>query len=198
MARKTRSQPNKRNHRTRRRFRYTSNPESVRILKIIPEPEPAPVPAPAPAPAVESHRFISSMTYDGKTLVTKTQKNNEPVKERIYTMNQLEQELPIGKELIDLHLDGKMPQGLQERHRKHMKPMFQNVLLHPADLGLLPPKVDDNIPYKHHNLETRRQRRREGRELRLQRQRPPRSTRRRLIHDNLDLMDGADYDTVYG
>jgi hypothetical protein len=54
-------------------------------------------------------------------------------------MKQLEQEIPIGKELIDAHLDGKMPQGLH--NRRHMKPTFNNVLLHPADLGLLPPSV---------------------------------------------------------
>ena len=94
---------------------------------------------PAAPPSVESHRLISSMIFDGNRLVTKSQKDNEPVKEHIYTMKQLEQEIPIGKELIDAHLDGKMPQGLH--NRRHMKPTFNNVLLHPADLGLLPPSV---------------------------------------------------------
>jgi len=92
------------------------------------------------APAGETQRCISSMSFDGDTLAIKSQKNNEPATERIYTIQQLEQDIPIGKELIDAHLDGQMPQGLQHHHhhRMHMKPMFNNVLLHPADLGLLP------------------------------------------------------------
>lgn len=140
MARKTIKKPNKRLGQTRRR-RVRRN---------------TPVPAPAPAPAVsESQRFVSSMTFDGNTLVTKTQKNNEPVNEQIYTMDQLAQDLPIGKELIDIHLDGKMPRQLQEHHhhhRKRMKPMFNNVLLHPADLGLLAPNVEVSNPDKHRSL----------------------------------------------
>jgi len=97
---------------------------------------------PAPPPVVESHRFMSSITYDGNKLISKSQKDNEPVKERIYTMKQLEQEIPIGKEMIDMYLDGKMPQTLQDYNRRHdTKPTFNNVLLHPADLGLLPPSV---------------------------------------------------------
>ena len=135
MARKTIKKPNKRLGQTRRR-RVRRN---------------------TPAPAVsESQRFVSSMTFDGNTLVTKTQKNNEPVNEQIYTMDQLAQDLPIGKELIDIHLDGKMPRQLQEHHhhhhRKRMKPMFNNVLLHPADLGLLAPNVEVSKPYKLRSL----------------------------------------------
>ena len=135
MARKTIKKPNKRLGQTRRR----------RVRKNTP--------APVPAPAVsESQRFVSSMTFDGNTLVTKTQKNNEPVNEQIYTMDQLAQDLPIGKELIDIHLDGRMPRRLQEHHRKRMKPMFNNVLLHPADLGLLAPNVEVSNPDKHRSL----------------------------------------------
>jgi len=138
MARKTIKKPNKRLGQTRRRVRRNT---------------PAPVPAPAPAVS-ESQRFVSSMTFDGNTLVTKTQKNNEPVNEQIYTMDQLAQDLPIGKELIDIHLDGKMPRQLQEHHhhRKRMKPMFNNVLLHPADLGLLAPNVELSKPDKLRSL----------------------------------------------
>ena len=131
MARKTIKKPNKRLGQTRRR-RVRRN---------------------TPAPAVsESQRFVSSMTFDGNTLVTKTQKNNEPVNEQIYTMDQLAEDLPIGKRLIDIHLDGKMPRQLQEHHRKRMKPMFNNVLLHPADLGLLAPNVEVSNPVKHRSL----------------------------------------------
>lgn len=131
MARKTIKKPNKRLGQTRRR-RVRRN---------------------TPAPAVaETQRFVSSMTFDGNKLVTKTQKNNEPVNEQIYTMDQLAQDLPIGKELIDIHLDGRMPRRLQEHHRKRMKPMFNNVLLHPADLGLLAPNVEVSNPNKHRSL----------------------------------------------
>ena len=170
MARKTIRKPNKRlSGKTRRRRHDT------------PAPDPAPDPAPA---AVESHRLVSSMTYDGDTLVTRFQKDNEPVKQRIYTMKQLEQELPIGKELIDLHLDGKMPQGIQEHHRnkhKHTTPMFHNVLVHPADLGLLAPKVDVSMPDKHRSRRRHRHRHRQM-----------------IDDDNLRLMVDADADAEYG
>lgn len=99
-----------------------------------------------PTPVIESHRFMSSMTFDGNTLTTKTQKDNEPVIERRYTKEQLAREIPIGKEMVDMYLDGKMPKGLQDHHRNHIQgtdkksPVFQNVLVNPADLGLLPPR----------------------------------------------------------
>ena len=92
----------------------------------------------APAPAIESHSFKSSMTFDGNTLTTKTQKDNEPVVERRFTRRDLAQQIPIGKELVDKYLDGEMPRELQ--YHKKMKPkMFTNVLISPGDLGLLPP-----------------------------------------------------------
>ncbi len=100
----------------------------------------------APTQVIESHRFMSSMTFDGNTLTTKTQKDNEPVIERKYTKEQLAREIPIGKEMVDMYLDGKMPKGLQDHHHNHtqgtgkMTPVFQNVLVSPADLGLLPPR----------------------------------------------------------
>jgi hypothetical protein len=97
-------------------------------------------PAPAPAPAIESHSFKSSMTFDGNTLTTKTQKDNEPVVKRRFTRRDLAQQIPIGKELVDKYLDGEMPRELQ--YHKKMKPkMFTNVLISPGDLGLLPPRV---------------------------------------------------------
>ena len=91
-------------------------------------------------PIVESHRFMSSMTFDGNKLITKSQKDNEPVIEDIYTKKQLAEEIPIGKVMVDLYLDGKMPKNLQ-RHvkRNSANGVFRNVLISPADLGLLPP-----------------------------------------------------------
>ena len=118
MVRKTRQRPRQKS-RVTRRVRRRMQPD---------------------APAGENQRCISSMSFDGDTLVIKSKKNNKPATERIYTIQQLEEEIPIGKELIDAHLDGQMPQELQHHHhRMHLKPMFNNVLLHPADLGLLPP-----------------------------------------------------------
>lgn len=103
----------------------------------------------APAKVIESHRFMSSVTFDGKTLTTKTQKDNEPVIERRYTKEQLAREIPIGKEMVDMYLDGKMPKELHDHHRKHTRgtgrsDVFQNVLVSPADLGLLPPGSTNN------------------------------------------------------
>jgi len=105
----------------------------------------APAAPDTPAQVIESHRFMSSMTFDGNTLTTKTQKDNEPVIEHRYTKEQLAREIPIGKEMVDMYLDGKMPKGLQDHHRKHTHStgrshVFQNVLVSPADLGLLPPR----------------------------------------------------------
>lgn len=105
-------------------------------------------------PISESHRFMSSMTFDGNTLITKTQQDDEPVIERKYTKEQLAREIPIGKEMVDMYLDGEMPKELQAHHRRQyhyhdddkMKDrkydgsaIFNNVLINPADLGLLPP-----------------------------------------------------------
>ena len=141
MARKTIKKANKSPRRQTRRRRIRTDP---------------PVAAPV-APVAENHhhRFVSSVTFDGKKLVTKTQKDNEPVNEKIYTIDQLGQELPIGRELIDTYLDGNMPRGLEEpHHHTHMNPMFENVLVHPADLGLLAPK-DDDAPLRRQALRRR-------------------------------------------
>ena len=91
-----------------------------------------PTPTPTPTPIIESHRFMSSMTFDGNTLTTQTQKDDEPVIRRRYTKEQLAREIPIGKEMVDMYLDGKMPKELQSHH--HRRPVFRNVLISPADL----------------------------------------------------------------
>ena len=98
-------------------------------------------------PVVETHSFKSSMTFDGNTLTTKTQKDNEPVVERRYTRKELAREIPIGKEMVDVYLDGKMPKELEyhHHHHKHKPKMFTNVLISPADLGLLPPRVNKTM-----------------------------------------------------
>ena len=88
---------------------------------------------------IETHRFISSMTFDGNTLTTQTKTDDEPVIRHRYTKEQLAREIPIGNEMVEKYLDGKMPKELQAHHRAHGRPVFRNVLVSPADLGLLPP-----------------------------------------------------------
>ena len=162
---------------TRQRPKQQPRPQKTRRVRhrIQPEPE--------LEPAVESHRIVSSITFDGKKIVTQFQKDDEPVNREEYTIEQLEQEIPIGKELIDAHLDGKFPKGLQEYSRRHMKPVFNNVLINPADLGLLPPPADDDPQPKQRSL--RRQQRRMQR--RMQRQRN--QTHRNRDHMRLMVND---------
>lgn len=97
---------------------------------------------PSPPAIVESHRFMSSMSFDGKTLTTKTQKDNEPAVETIYTKKQLAEDIPLGNKMVDLYLDGEMPEQLQRHHKGNIdNGVFRNVLISPADLGLLPPSA---------------------------------------------------------
>jgi len=79
------------------------------------------------------------MTFDGNTLTTQTKTDDEPVIRHRYTKEQLAREIPIGNEMVEKYLDGKMPKELQAHHRAHGRPVFRNVLVSPADLGLLPP-----------------------------------------------------------
>jgi hypothetical protein len=50
--------------------------------------------------------------------------------------------------MVDMYLDGKMPKALHQHHRNHRHikwiPVFQNVLISPADLGLLPSRVSND------------------------------------------------------
>lgn len=104
---------------------------------------------------VESHHYSSTMTFDGNTLIMKSQKDDEPVKERVYTKKQLEREIPMGNELIDEYLDGKMPPGIQRPIPKEIE--FRSVLPNPADLGLLPPNASSMKKYKlNQQMQTKR------------------------------------------
>lgn len=121
--------------RTRRRQQHTPKTITTKPKIIsVPEPEDGVV------SSVKSHRFISNMTFDGDKLITETQKDNEPVKRREYTKEDLERELPIGKELVDNYLDGVMPPDIQLN--KHKLPVLTNVLISLDDLGLIPPNID--------------------------------------------------------
>jgi hypothetical protein len=172
---------------TREKSHQSNKRKSKRMTRTKKNQRPAPTPAPAPAPVMESHRFMSRMTFDGNTLTTQTQKDNEPVIERKYTKEQLAREIPIGKEMVDTYLDGKMPKGLQPRDRNHYsRPVFQNVLISPADLGLLPPRsTSDEDEAQEHLLRNGHHKTSKLRMKRRERERQ----RRRLYDNNTDLAE---------
>ena len=87
----------------------------------------------------EHHHFYSKMVFDGKNVITESQKDHEPVQRRIYTMKQLEREIPIGAELLKKGNIHKVPKALQYPIPKEIR--FRSVLPNPADLGLLPPTM---------------------------------------------------------
>ena len=90
-------------------------------------------------PITEQHHFYSKMVYDGNTMLTESQKDDEPIQRRKYTLKQLEREIPIGAELIKTHLDHKVPLALNKPTPKEIK--FTSVLPNPRDLGLIPPRI---------------------------------------------------------
>ena len=111
--------------------------------------------AAATTPREEHHHFYSKMVFDGKNMMTETQKDNEPVQRRVYTMKQLEREIPIGAELLRNENIQTGPPALQDPIPRELG--FRNVLPNPADLGLLPPRVtsssdiDDHFRSHSHN-----------------------------------------------
>ena len=112
-----------------------------------------------------------------------------------YTKEQLAREIPIGKEMVDTYLDGKMPKGLQPRHRNHYsRPVFQNVLISPADLGLLPPRsTSDEDEAQEHLLRNGHHKTSKLRMKRRERERQ----RRRLYDNNTDLAEtDGDFDLI--
>jgi hypothetical protein len=91
------------------------------------------------APSEEHHHFYSKMVFDGENMMTETQKDDEPVQRRLYTMKQLEREIPIGAELLRNENIHTVPPALQYPIPRELG--FRTVLPNPADLGLLPPRV---------------------------------------------------------
>jgi hypothetical protein len=62
--------------------------------------------------------------------------------------------------MVDLYLDGEMPEELQRHHKGNGdNGVFRNVLISPADLGLLPPSAGQ-IKKREHEVQTRRRGRR--------------------------------------
>jgi hypothetical protein len=100
----------------------------------------------------QEHHYYSKMFFDGNTMFTESQKDNEPVKRRKYTLKQLEREIPIGAELIKEHLDHKVPPAINYPLPKEIE--FKSVLPNPIDLGLMPPQISSNHTRKrrkHHD-----------------------------------------------
>ena len=84
------------------------------------------------------HHYYSKMAFDGKTLVSESQKDDEPVRRRVYTLKQLKREIPLAGKFVEEHLDGKIPHAINKPIPKEIT--FRSVLPNPADLGLLPPR----------------------------------------------------------
>jgi hypothetical protein len=96
------------------------------------------------------HHYYSKMFFDGKTVSTESQENDGPIKRRKYTLEDIEQDIPIGAELIKKHLDRKVPLAIQYPLPKEIE--FKSVLPNPADLGLMPPKLSMNHTKKHRKI----------------------------------------------
>lgn len=133
------------------------------------------------SPAVEQHHYYSKMSFDGNTIVSESQKDNEPVRRRVYTLKQLKREIPLAGKLVEEHLDGVIPDAMNQPIPKELA--FRSVLPTPADLGLLPPRES-----------RQRQRRRFG-TVRRMRHSTQRSSRR-AAHDADDDDDDADQENM--
>ena len=108
---------------------------------------------PAPPTQNEIHQYSAKMVFDGKTLVSETQKDNEPAQRRVYTLKQLAREIPLAAELGKAHL------GWNDRHVIQYPPTprhlaFHSVLPNPVDLGLMPP--NHHHTHNHHHKTMRR------------------------------------------
>ncbi len=112
-----------------------------------------------PPPVVEKHHFYSKILFDGNPIITASQKNNEPVKRRKYTLKRLEREIPIGAELVKKHLKRKVPPAVNAPFPRDIE--FTSVLPNPIDLGLMPPsgrsrrsrRLRDDHDHDHDNEE---------------------------------------------
>jgi hypothetical protein len=109
----------------------------------------------------EEHHFYSKMVFDGNTMFTESQKDDEPIKRQKITLRQLEEDIPIGAELIKTHLDRKVPTALNRPIPRYIA--FKSVLPNPYDLGLMPPQTRRR--HKHHR--SRHHRRRDKENVRL-------------------------------
>lgn len=109
-----------------------------------------PSPPSQPPITAEHHHYYSKTTFDGKNIVSETQKDDEPMRRRVYTLKQLSKEIPLAGELVKEHLGGVVPRTLSYPISKNVK--FRSVLPSPAEMGLLPPTKNKNK-----NKKTKRQ-----------------------------------------
>lgn len=133
------AQKTKRLRKIRSRTRRSKRPDM--------KPEPYQEEQPKNHEEIVKHHYYSKMFFDGNTMITESQKDNEPVKRRKYTLKQLEREIPIGAELIKEHLDHKVPPAIDYPLPKEIE--FKSVLPNPIDLGLMPPQISSNHTRKH-------------------------------------------------
>jgi hypothetical protein len=88
-------------------------------------------------------------------MITESQKDNEPVKRRKYTLKRLEREIPIAAKLVKTHLRRKVPPAVNDPFPRDIE--FTSVLPNPIDLGLMPPSRrlrddhDDHDDHDHHH-----------------------------------------------
>jgi hypothetical protein len=124
-----------------------------------------------------AHHYYSKMAFDGKRIVSETQKDDEPVRRRVYTLKQLNREIPIAGELVKKHLGGVVPRTLS--YPISRKVAFRSVLPSPADIGLLPPP---EMSHNHNNNKKKTRRRR-------RRQQPNDDDNMRLVVEDNDIFD---------
>ena len=140
--RKGRSQSRSRSRtrsRSNRRIRRRSNETDTETSPILELLQKARAQAHLPPPVVEKHHFHSKMLFDGNTMITESQKDNEPVKRRKYTLKRLEREIPIAAKLVKTHLRRKVPPAVNDPFPRDIE--FTSVLPNPIDLGLMPPSM---------------------------------------------------------
>jgi len=108
------------------------------------------------------HHYYSKLAFDGKRIVSETQKDDEHVRRRVYTLKQLNREIPIAGELVKKHLGGVVPRTLS--YPISRKVAFRSVLPSPADIGLLPPREMSHNDNNHNHNKKKKTRRRQRRQ----------------------------------
>ena len=148
--RKGRSQSRSRSRtrsRSNRRIRRRSNETDTETSPILELLQKARARGQTSPPVVEKHHFHSKMLFDGNTMITESQKDNEPVKRRKYTLKRLEREIPIAAELVKTHLRRKVPPAVNDPFPRDIE--FTSVLPNPIDLGLILPSGRSRHDYDH-------------------------------------------------
>jgi hypothetical protein len=159
--RKGRSRSRSRSRSSRRIRRRSNESETSPILELLQKAQAqAQGQAHPPPPVVEKHHFYSKMFFDGNTMISESQKDNEPVKRRKYTLKRLEREIPIAAKLVKTHLRRKVPPAVNDPFPRDIE--FTSVLPNPIDLGLILPSRrsrddhDDDHDHDHDSMKKRR------------------------------------------